>query len=114
MAVSGLPTTQPNPFAPGPFALSDTTRTRAILETAGFVDVAFEPFEAPYRIGDTPRIAAETASRIGPASRIAREAGPDRLPAILDAMETAFTPYAGPDGAVILPGRVWIITGRTA
>jgi len=45
--------------------------------------------------------------------RVAREAGPASLPAMLDAVEAALRPHAAADGSVALPGRVWIVTART-
>ncbi len=110
--VAGLPATPPDPYAPGPFAFGDATRTKGLLETAGFTDVKLEGFSSPFTLGSTPRSAAEAAMRIGPASRVAREAAAEKLPAIVDAVEAALRPHAAPGGAVALPGRVWIVTGR--
>jgi len=61
-------------------------------------------------LGSTPRSAAEGAVRIGPASRVARDAGSEKQPAILEAIEAALTPFAAGDGAVSLPGKTWIVT----
>lgn len=102
-----------DPHAPGPFAFGDSGRLTGILEAAGFRDVKTEPFQAPMYLGSSPRSAAEGATRIGPASRLAREAGKDKLPAITDAIETALTPLAAADGSVALPGWIWVVTART-
>lgn len=110
---AGLATTPADPFAPGPFAFGDQARTQGILAAAGFTDVVFEGFTAPFTLGGAPRSAAEATLRIGPASRVAREAGPASLPAMLDAVEAALRPHAAADGSVALPGRVWIVTART-
>ena len=40
-----LPETDPN--EPGPFAFADAGRIRAILQSAGFADLAIEPFDGP-------------------------------------------------------------------
>ncbi|MBK8839217.1 MAG: methyltransferase domain-containing protein [Hyphomonadaceae bacterium] len=109
-AAMDLPPADPN--APGPFAFGDRGRLLGILETAGLRDLKAEPFEAPMYLGSSPRSAAEGATRIGPASRLAREAGKDKLPAITDAIEAALTPFAAADGSVALPGRIWVVTGR--
>ena len=105
-----MPPADPN--APGPFAFGDRARLTGILETAGFRDVATEPFQAPMYLGSSARSAAEGATRIGPASRMAREAGKEKLPAIIDAIEAALAPMAAADGSISLPGWIWVVTGR--
>lgn len=109
---SGLDLPPADPHAPGPFAFADAARVARILEGAGFSVVKAEPFEAPMFLGATLRTAAEGCTKMGPASRIAREAGPDRLPAIREAIEAALKPYAAADGKVALPGRIWVVTAR--
>ncbi len=111
---SGLDLPPPDPHAPGPFAFADAGRVARILEAAGFGSVKAEAFEAPMFLGSSVRSAAEGCTKMGPASRIAREAGPERLPAITDAIEAALKPLAGVDGSVALPGRVWVVTARAA
>lgn len=112
--VSGLTLPPPDPIAPGPFAFADQDRVTGILAAAGFTAISHQPFEAPMYLGSSPRSAAEGAVRIGPASRVAREAGPDKLPAIVDAIEAALAPHAGADGAVSLPGRTWVVTADSS
>ncbi len=109
---AGIDAPAADPHAPGPFAFGDGDRLRAILSESGFERIAIEPFEAPMQIGSSPRSAAEGAVRIGPASRVARDA-PEKLPAIIDAIEAALTPHAAEDGAVSLPGQVWIVTAES-
>lgn len=109
---SGLDLPPADPHAPGPFAFADAGRVKAILEAAGFGSVKAEPFEAPMFLGSSVRSAAEGCTKMGPASRIAREAGKERLPAITDAIEAALKPLAGADGSVALPGRIWVVTAR--
>ena len=110
---SGLNLAPADPIAPGPFAFADRDRVHGILSAAGFRNISFQPFEAPMYLGSSPRSAAEGAVRIGPASRVAREAGPDKLPGIVDAIEAALAPHAAPAGAVALPGRTWIVTAES-
>ena len=45
----------PPPEAPGPFALSDTSRVRRLLTTVGFTEPAFEDLRAPMHFGQTAR-----------------------------------------------------------
>lgn len=100
-----------DPHAPGPFAFGDADRLRMILLEANFRDVAIDPFEAAMPLGSTARSAAEAAARIGPAARLVREAPPEKLPTILDAVEKALEPLVTNDG-VALPGRTWIVNAR--
>lgn len=109
---SGLDLPPADPHAPGPFAFADTERVKGILEGGGWTGVAFAPFEGVMALGSTVRRAAEMASRMGPASRVAREAGPEKLPGIIDAIEAALTPLAGADGGIALPARTWVVTAK--
>ena len=101
---------KPDPHAPGPFAFGDRDRVSSILADAGFHDIACEGFTAPMYLGSSPRSAAEGAVRIGPASRVARDAGPEKLPAIIDAIEAALIPHKAADDSVSLPGKTWVVT----
>ena len=110
---AGVEAMPADPTAPGPFAFGDGDRTRRILSAAGLSHIDVQGFEAPMYLGSSPRSAAEGCVRIGPASRVALEAGPALLPAITDAVEAALAPHAAADGSVSLPGRTWIVTART-
>lgn len=110
----GITPTPPDPNAPGPFAFADAERVRGILTEAGFRDVAADPFDSPMGLGGSVRAAAEASARLGPVARLVREAGPDKLPAIIDAVEAALKPLAARDGSVALPGRAWIFTAQAA
>jgi SAM-dependent methyltransferase len=99
-----------DPNAPGPFAFADPERLRTILADAGFADVDARRFDTPVHLGDTPRSAAERTLRIGPTSRLVREAGVEREPLVVDAVERALTPFAAPDGSVRLSGSTWIVS----
>lgn len=108
----GLTQQSQDPHAPGPFAFADETRVRAILLEADFKDVEAEPGEHPMMLGSSARSAAEAAVRMGPVSRVVREAGPEAAPRIIDAIEKALAPLAARDGSVALPGRTWIVTAK--
>lgn len=112
LAASGLPTPQADPRTPGPFAFADPEYTTGILEQAGFGNISVTPVEAPMRLGASPAEAALSALKVGPASRIAREAGPDAFPGLLRAVESALASHASPSGEVSLPGRTWVVTGN--
>jgi ubiquinone/menaquinone biosynthesis C-methylase UbiE len=109
---TGLQPPNPDPYAPGPFAFADDTRLRGILEQARFRDVAIEPFEHVMPMGANSRQAAEYATRSGPVARVVRDAGPENLPKIIEAVEKALVPLAAQDGSVALPGRTWVVTAK--
>lgn len=108
-AVAGE-TPKPDPHAPGPFAFGDKDRVTGLLTAAGWRNVAFTPFTSPMYLGSSPRSAAEGATRVGPAARLARAAAPEKLPAIIDAIEKALTPHKAADDSIALPGNTWIVT----
>lgn len=110
--VAGGEAAPSDPHAPGPFAFGDPDHVSRILGMAGWRDIAIEQFESLMFLGSTARSAAEGAARIGPASRVARDAGVEKLPAIVDAIEAALSPHAAADGSVSLPGRTWIATAK--
>jgi len=112
LQAAGMPSPQADPPAPGPFAFADTDYVTGILTQAGFRDVASRPVDADMHLGNTPAEAAQSALKVGPASRIAREAGPEAFPKLLKAVEDAFAPHAAPGGAVALPGRTWVFTAN--
>jgi SAM-dependent methyltransferase len=100
----------PHPHAPGPFAFANQDRLRAILAGAGFSAIDIQPFDAPVRLGDSVKAAAEDAARMGPAGRLVRIAGDAAAPKAQAALETALAPLAATDGSVTLAGAVWIVT----
>lgn len=112
LEAAGLPAPQTDPRAPGPFAFADAEYTAGILERAGFSHVTAAPVEAPMRLGATVPEAALSALKVGPAARIAREAGPDAFPKLLAAVEGALSNHASPSGEVLLTGRTWVFTAR--
>lgn len=106
----GVAPPPPDPHAPGPFAFADADRVRAILEGAGFGNVAITPFEAPMRLGAGTEEAARMSLEVGPLAALLRESGADPAP-VIAAVAKALAPHAGA-GGVALAGRVWIVTAR--
>jgi ubiquinone/menaquinone biosynthesis C-methylase UbiE len=105
----GITPAPADPYAPGPFAFADDGRVRAILSDAGFEKIDVQRFDTPVLLGTTPRLAAESAVRVGPTSRLVRDVGSENLPAILDAVKTALGAFASHDGQVRLTGSTWIV-----
>ncbi len=66
----------PDPEAPGPFSFGDRVRVEHILDSAGFADISFMPFDHPqiYGEGSDAQAAVEDALRlsmqIGPLARL--------------------------------------------
>ena len=111
-AAMGITPAPADPAAPGPFAFADADRVRALLGDAGFADIDLQRFDSQVDVGASPRLAAERAMHIGPVSRLVREMGEAKAPAILDAMERAFASLAMPDGKILLDGSTWIVSAR--
>lgn len=111
-ARQALGITQPpaDPLAPGPFAFADDKRLHGLLSEAGFSRIDIRRSEAMLRLGTTARGAAEQSLRIGPVSRLAREAGPQQAPLLVDAIEQVLRPLAGADGSIRLAGSTWLVT----
>jgi SAM-dependent methyltransferase len=99
------------PDAPGPFAFADAARVTAILERAGFRDVAFESRTGQLSLGKTVDEALRFASEIGPVGAVLREQ-PERVKsAALAEIRELLASRATPDG-VALPYATWIATGK--
>ena len=103
-----------DPLAPGPFAFADPERVQGILTAAGWHDVAFHavPFTMVIGEGDDPVASAvHFNTRIGPAARLIREAGPDIEASAKAALATALAAHVT-DGVVGLPGAVWLVSAK--
>ena len=111
-----LPTPEapPPPGAPGPFAFADRSHVEAILGSAGWTQVAFEPFDFAMVAGggkDPVEDAVEYYSTIGPAARAASELGPDERARFLDRLRELARRNLH-EGIVSLRAAVWIVTAR--
>ncbi len=105
------PLPPPDPTAPGPYALADPVRVRAILEAAGFRTVNIDAFDADLGGGDLDASVALTF-RVGPLATALRE-NPQYKDKVEDAVRDALAPYVTPKG-VMTPGAVWIVTARAS
>jgi SAM-dependent methyltransferase len=103
------PQASPDPLAPGPFAFADPDRVRTILTTAGFRDVAINPFDT--RIGgSTVDQTLALAFRIGPLGAALRDR-PDLTDSVAGVVRSLLTRYDTPEG-VMIPAAVWIVTAN--
>ena len=97
------------PTAPGPFALADDGRVRAILTDAGFTNVAIDPFDANIG-GSSVEETVNLTLRVGPLGRILREL-PHMADSVVGAVRAAIQPYET-QGRVLMPAAVWIVSAK--
>ncbi|WP_437335303.1 class I SAM-dependent methyltransferase [Sorangium sp. So ce394] len=108
-----LPLPQPDPHAPGPFALADAARVVDVLSRAGFVRVHCEPIDQELSVAGG-RSLDETVDfllKMGPASAALREANaaPELVDRVRADLREAIAPHAGPEG-VRMGSAVWVVT----
>lgn len=106
----GIQPAPADPNMPGPFAFADEQRLHALLQQAGFDAIELRRFDAPIAMGASAAEAAERSLHVGPASWLAREAGPAQQPRIIDAIERALAGHLAADGSVQLSGSTWLVT----
>jgi ubiquinone/menaquinone biosynthesis C-methylase UbiE len=97
---------------PGPFSMADPEVVRAILEGAGYVDVAFEAVESPMVVGRDVDEAIEFQLQLGPAGEIVREAGElgvAKRAELVAELRAALEPFVEPRG-VVMDSSSWVIT----
>jgi ubiquinone/menaquinone biosynthesis C-methylase UbiE len=95
----------PDGAHPGPFALGDPDRVRALLEEAGFTEIRLETVAVHYRHASFESF-WETMLDI---SREFHDVVLARPAAEIEQIRAALTarlePFAAPDGALVIPGR---------
>lgn len=118
-ALKGIipPPAPPDPEASGPFSFGDRERVARILTTAGFTDIAIEPFDAciPFGAGRTREAAIDDAVKMafegGPLSRtLADQPGHIRAHAAA-AVRAAFAGLPG-ERSVMIDGAAWVVMAR--
>jgi SAM-dependent methyltransferase len=105
------PPAPPEPGAPGPFAFADPERIRGILAGAGFADIAIAPLDTDVG-GNALDDSLKLALRVGPLGALLRE-NPQAAPLVIDDIRAALAERVR-DGAVWMPGAVWIVTATKA
>jgi SAM-dependent methyltransferase len=97
--------------APGPFAFADPDRTRAMLGEAGWVNIMFESYVVPIRLGGENGIAGAVDHALS--SSIARKLLALGTPSLRQsAAEILHEQFSGQatDGVVYATGSTWIFT----
>jgi SAM-dependent methyltransferase len=107
----GRPLPEPPVDAPGPFGLADPSRTRAILAAAGFVRVAHDDVDVPFRFGADADEAVEYARGVGliRAALEPFEADVETMARALDALRAVMVEHESDDG-VVFESRAWVVT----
>ena len=108
------PQEPPVPGAPGPFAFDDAGRFRDVLATAGFGSIEIQPFDAELTLGegaDPLEAALNQSLEIGPLARAMKTLPESASGAVSDAVRKALGSHVR-DGAVRLPGAVWLVSAR--
>ena len=105
-----------DPYAPGPFAFAERDHVTAILNDAGWEQIAFEPFDFAMVAGagdDPMEDAVEYFQRIGPAAAALRELTDGERAQTLAAIADLARENCR-DGVVALRAATWIVTARRA
>jgi len=102
----------PDPEAPGPFAFADDGRVEAILTAAGFRDITLNAHELVLNVGEGDLDACvDGILKLGPVTRLLREADDATMAAAAEAVHDAVAPYH--TGKTLeLSATVWLVTGR--
>ena len=102
----------PGPDEPGPFAFADNARVEGILAAAGFTDIGFEPHDVKLCVGRGDLVTCvDVTLKLGPVSRLLREAGEQAVPAVTAAVRAALAPYHTGDRLEMM-SAVWVVTAR--
>jgi SAM-dependent methyltransferase len=101
----------PTPGAPGPFALGEKQKVRALLEEAGFDEVWVEPLDLVQRAPSFEEL-WETTLDIARSFHDAVLARPEsEIAEIRTSLATRFKPYTAADGSLEIPMRTLVGVG---
>ncbi len=104
----------PGPNEPGQFAFADGARVERILAAAGFTEIHSEPHDVMLRVGAGDLDACvEVTLKLGPVSRLLREAGAEAVPPVAAAIREAVAPYHTGETLEMM-SAVWVVAARRA
>jgi len=102
----------PLPGEPGPFTFADPDVPRALLQTAGFVDIEIVAVDTAVTPSGSPEDVAALLIQLGPAGGPYRRATPDRRARARQAVAALLGRFADDAGRVTLPNATWTISAR--
>jgi len=102
----------PDPYAPGPFALSDPDRLRGILAGAGFSGIAIAKLDGMMRMGATAEEAGIQATSLGPKARALAKMDDAVRARVVAAVTDAFRAYPKTDGVITCRIACWLVGAR--
>ncbi len=106
------PIEPPGPEDPGQFSFARPERVERILAAAGFADVRLEPHETTLHVGEGDLDACVALIlKLGPVSRLLREAGEAAVPPVAAAVRAAVAPHH--TGQTLeMTSATWIVSAR--
>jgi len=102
---------QPAAGVPGPFAMADTNFTQRALAASGFVDIGFEPRNAPYHAGADTDAAFAYLSGLGFTRFATQDLDDADRARAFDALRSTIEPHATADG-VVYDSACWLVSAR--
>jgi hypothetical protein len=101
-----------DPYAPGPFALSDQNRLRGILAGAGFSGIVIARLDGVMRMGATAEEAGIQATSLGPKARALAKMDDAVRARVVAAVTDAFRAYPKTDGVITCRIACWLVGAR--
>lgn len=101
-----------DPYAPGPFALSDPDRLRGILAGAGFFGITIAKLDGVMRMGATAEEAGIQATSLGPTARALAKMDDAVRARVVVAVTDAFRTYPKTDGVITCRIACWLVGAR--
>lgn len=111
MAVLGAPA--PPPGTPGPFALADHTRLRALLADSGFEEIVLEDLAGERRHDSFDAWWSDILDGSGPLSAVVAALTDEQRATVRGDAERGARAHAGPDGVLRLPAAVTVASARS-
>ncbi len=95
----------PDGNRPGPFALGDPERLRALIEQAGFTDVLVDALDLAHRYPSFEAFWETTLDLSRELHDVVFERSAEEIERIRAAIEERLRPFTEPDGSLGIPGR---------
>jgi SAM-dependent methyltransferase len=107
------PPQKADPMAPGPFAFADPERVKEVLTASGFTNVALEPAAVTLCFDGAESLVDNVKGlvQVGPLSAMLADSDEQTRARVEAAVVDAMAPY-DVNGALHLPGSVWLVTAE--